>query len=68
MVCLARYKAHLHQAIIYANSRKYNLNNTAEKESVVQRTLLQYASREEWVNSEFGKSFTEKGIQTFFGN
>ena len=96
-----QYKAHLHMAIIYADSdlaeellsdlkvrvsnnhdknntylrnifstirHKYNPKNTAEEESVVRGLLLEYASREEWVSSKFGKGFTEKGIKTYFGN
>jgi len=77
------YRAHLHQAIIYANSElaqellpdlkeradsdtylqnvfstvrhRYNSGDTAEKELEVRGMLLEYASRDEWVSSEFGK-------------
>lgn len=47
--------------------RKYNPRDTAEDESTVRRILLQYALREEWVASEWGKGFSAKGIETFFG-
>lgn len=47
---------------------KYNPKNIPEKEAVVRKVLSLYASREEWVNSKFGKGFTKKGIQTYFGS
>lgn len=44
-----------------------NPQHGATNELATRERLLQYASREEWVGSELGKGFTEKGIRAYFG-